>query len=60
MTKLSGRCERSVVRSSVIAVGEIILLLVAAQVLERQHDDGQARARWRAYRRREAAMKRGA
>ena len=40
---LSGRCERSVVRSSVIPSAEIVLLLVAAQVLERQYDDGKMR-----------------
>ena len=41
------------------AVGEIVLLLVAAQVLERQHDDREPRRSWQAYRQ-EAAMKRGA
>jgi hypothetical protein len=36
--------ERSVVRSSVIPVGEIVLVLVAAQVLERQADERQGRS----------------
>ena len=39
MTKLSGRCERSVVRWSADPIGEIVLLLVAAEVLERQDID---------------------